>query len=38
MHILIDIELKNILGQFKQIDICRFVHDMQFFKKKSFQL
>jgi hypothetical protein len=36
MHLRIDIEFIKILGQFKQKQICRFIHDMQFqvFKKK----
>jgi hypothetical protein len=30
MHFGIDIELTKILGQFKQKNICKFIHDMQF--------
>jgi len=30
MHFWIDIEFLMILGQFKQKEICRFIHDMQF--------
>jgi hypothetical protein len=30
MHFWIDIEFMKILGQSKQNEICRFIHDMQF--------
>jgi hypothetical protein len=30
MHLLIDIKFTKILVQFKQKDICKFIHDMQF--------
>jgi hypothetical protein len=30
MHFKIDIEFTKILIQFKQKEICRFIHDMQF--------
>jgi hypothetical protein len=30
MHFLIDIEFTKIIGQFKQKNICRIIHDMQF--------
>jgi hypothetical protein len=30
MHFWIGIEFRNILGQFKQKNICRFIHDMKF--------
>jgi len=30
MNFLIDIEFAKILNQFKQKEICRFIHDMQF--------
>jgi hypothetical protein len=30
MHFLINIEFTKILSQFKQKDICKFIHDMQF--------
>jgi hypothetical protein len=30
MHFWIDIEVTKILGQFKQKNICKFIHDMQF--------
>jgi hypothetical protein len=30
MYFLIDIEFKKILGQVKQNEIYRFIHDMQF--------
>jgi hypothetical protein len=32
MHFLIDIEFTKILCQFKQKDLCKFIHDMQFQK------
>jgi hypothetical protein len=30
MHFWIDIEVTKILGQFKQKNICKLIHDMQF--------
>jgi hypothetical protein len=30
MHFWIDIKFTNILGEFKQNDICRFIYEMQF--------
>jgi hypothetical protein len=30
MHFWIDTKFTNILGQFKQKNICRFIYDMQF--------
>jgi hypothetical protein len=33
MHFWIDIKFIKYLGQFKQNDICTFVHDMKFQKK-----
>jgi hypothetical protein len=30
MRLKINIEFRKILSQFKQKDICRFIHDMQF--------
>jgi len=30
MHFGIDIEFTKILGEFKQKEICRFIHDMPF--------
>jgi len=30
MHFLIDNEFTKMTGQFKQKDICKFIHDMQF--------
>jgi hypothetical protein len=30
MHFLIEFKFAKILGQFKQKNICRFIHDMQF--------
>jgi hypothetical protein len=34
---LVDIKFTKILGQFKQKDICRFIHDMQFQVFLSFE-
>jgi hypothetical protein len=30
MHFLIQIEFKKTIGQFKQNDVCKFIHDMIF--------
>jgi hypothetical protein len=30
MHLKFDIEFTNILSQFKQKEICKFIHDIQF--------
>jgi hypothetical protein len=37
MHFWIDIKFIKYLGQFKQNDICTFVHDMKF-QKKNYHL
>jgi hypothetical protein len=35
MHFSIDIEFTKISGQFKPKEICKFIDDMQFQKKKN---